>query len=73
MTKHRPTYRIEHYCTIRQKWVTMMTWWGMPKCRAEGAFMVLCALYGGQEKYRLTEDGTNRVIETHDTGTLKLN
>jgi hypothetical protein len=66
------TYSIEHWCIVRKKWVVMMSWWGLQRSRAEGAFMVLKAGYGGSQKYRLV-DSEGNIIEEHNTGEIKLN
>jgi len=67
MSKPYVSYKIEVYRPETSKWVTMMNWWGMPKGKADGAFMVLRALLGGNNSYRLCTDAGD-VLETHYTG-----
>ncbi len=67
MRKPYVSYKIETLCPVRGKWITLMNWWGMPKGKAEGAFMVLKAILGGNNSYRLCTD-TGDVLETHNTG-----
>lgn len=78
----KSTYRIEKWCDIRNKWAVMLSWWGMPKCHAEGAFMVLRAGYGGSQKYRLVRVPygpgdiatiPGQVVDEWSTGEVKLN
>jgi hypothetical protein len=66
----RETYKIEKYDEIRQRWVTMLSWWGLQKSYAEGAFMVLKAGYGGSQQYRLCTD-SGAVVDTWNTGEVR--
>lgn len=60
-------YAIEVFCTIRNKWVVMENWWGMSRQKAEGAWMVLDAFYGGpRQKLRMIRDD-GLVVETMTT------
>ncbi len=76
----KPLYRIEIFCPVQKKWRIMLTWWGMQKSKAEGAFMVLKGFYGGSEAYRLVKScgshpdlDPGEVVDSHNTGEIKLN
>lgn len=79
MKKPAPLYRIETFYEHDQTWHQLLTWWAMPRGKADGAWMVLKAFNGGGKRYRLLKndaapyDRGGVVVEEHHTGNIQLN
>lgn len=61
-------YKIETYWEPPlDRWVTLLSFWGMQKSFAHGAWAMLRGFYGGGKRYRLcTQEGV--VLEEWNTG-----
>lgn len=72
MPNRRTTYTIQVFCPVKQEWTVLQCWEALPKCKADGAWMVLRAFRGGDQRYRMV-DSDGVVIDEVGTGGLKTN